>query len=181
MLTADEHLKELRRISTATLTAAKLAAQNEGLTLVNADRLAGLEKLAASVAEAFGKCKKTRCYEDCLVDGDKYNGKRWLFRRSDGDQMLADVQKLVQQACVPRDPTDDERFCRSVTLRPAKPTDRFQWVWWGILNWRCWRVIESGSWAYVYRWRLRIGPIEVRRRETRPFGVMKSIIDSSRP
>ena len=104
-MTADEHLAELKRIATATLKATKIAARNEGLTIVNADRLAGLEKLAVSVAEAFNHCKMTRHYEDCITKDDTYNGKRWLFRRDDGDQMYGDVCHLVpnvfgQQGCM---------------------------------------------------------------------------------
>lgn len=41
---------------------------------------------------------------------------------------------------------------------------RFQWVWWG---WRSWALYALGVWpsnrAPVYRWFVRVGPIELRR------------------
>lgn len=38
---------------------------------------------------------------------------------------------------------------------------RFQFVWWWSLAWGFERM--AGNWAKVYRWRLWLGPLEIRR------------------
>lgn len=51
---------------------------------------------------------------------------------------------------------------------------RFQFVWHlNPLGWRLWWGPWTGSMAYIYRWWLDLGPLQIRRWETRPFAEVK--------
>lgn len=93
-MTAEEHLAELRKIATATLKAANVAARHEGLTLVDANRLANLEALYEAASAAFASATMTRDYKDVIEDGDKYNGKRFLVRRDEGGLVYQSLYAL---------------------------------------------------------------------------------------
>lgn len=93
-MTAEQHLAELKKISTATLKAANIAARNEGLSLVDAARLARLEALHVAVAAAFCDAKMTRSYRDALEDGDEYDGKRYLIDREKGCAIFRELSNL---------------------------------------------------------------------------------------
>lgn len=82
-VTAEEHLEEVRRLATARLKACALAAKHERLSLVDADRLAALERLVTALAEIAPTARMTRDYKDVLAadPSDRYTGKRWLFHR----------------------------------------------------------------------------------------------------
>jgi len=43
--------------------------------------------------------------------------------------------------------------------------DGLQWVWWGLLDWSFTfhRYKESENMYFVYKWLIRIGPLEIRR------------------
>ena len=94
--TAAELVRQLNSISTRVLTAAKRAAKNEGLTLVDAQRLADLEALAVAVRAAVETAAMTRDYGDVLRQrpDDHYSGKRWLIRRDEGRAVYDAVNRI---------------------------------------------------------------------------------------
>jgi len=93
-MSAEHHLAELQKIATATLKAAKLAARNQGLVLVDAARLAQLEALHEAASVAFCGALMTRDYKDVLDDNETYNGKRYLISRDDGDNVFRALSAL---------------------------------------------------------------------------------------
>lgn len=89
---AEQHLAELRKIATATLKAANVAARHEGLVLVDAAKLERLEALYEAVAIAFSGAYMTREYG--LQDGDQYNGKRFVVGRTEAERVYGKLYAL---------------------------------------------------------------------------------------
>ena len=40
---------------------------------------------------------------------------------------------------------------------------RYQVVWWGLRDWGLFIWRPKGNWAKIFRWAIRIGPLEIRR------------------
>jgi hypothetical protein len=100
-MTAEEHLAEVKRLATARLKAAALAAKHERLVLVDGGRLAALEALAAAVKAVAPLAKMTRDYKDVVALGDTYNGKRWLLPRGDMGEVFRLLRQVDESANLP--------------------------------------------------------------------------------
>jgi hypothetical protein len=104
-MSAEEHIARLRKIATATLKAANVAARHEGLTLVDSAKLENLEALYLAASVAFSAAKMTREYRDA----DEYNGKRWLIDRDLGGEVFRKLYALGFKSgpsgCLASEPT----------------------------------------------------------------------------
>lgn len=90
---AEQHLKELKKLATAQLKAAKLAARKQGLALVDAQRLEKLEAIAEALRPCFETAHMTRDYAD-VRDKIGYHGKIWLLDRQHTDRVFRLVNDL---------------------------------------------------------------------------------------
>jgi hypothetical protein len=52
-----------------------------------------------------------------------------------------------------------EWFVKAVTEQARQ----YQLVWWGLRSWRFGIVVPKDSLRLVYRWRIRVGPLEIRK------------------
>ena len=91
MSNAEQLLDEVKRLASARLKAARLAAKHEGLVLVDGRRLEQLESLLKAVESAIKTSQMTRDYKDVIAaypQSEGYNGKRFLVRRNEGRDVM---------------------------------------------------------------------------------------------
>lgn len=99
---AEQRLAELKKLSTAMLKQTKIAARNEGLVLVDSTKFGLLEALCARLKTAMETARMTRDYKDVIEeDGDTYNGKRYLFRRQEFNEVIRFLNALEKNVNLP--------------------------------------------------------------------------------
>lgn len=90
--TAQIHLDKLKKLAAAQIKSCRVAARNEGLVLVDADRLAALERTVAALHIAFKVTTMTRDYADAIERGKTtYQGKQYLIGRQEFEAVFRAV------------------------------------------------------------------------------------------
>ncbi len=98
---AHELLAEVRRLATARLKAAAMAAKHERLSLVDGERLSLLEALVEKLTIAVSNARMTRDYKDALLPDDHYNGKRFLLRRDEFGEVIRFLNAIGKTPSAP--------------------------------------------------------------------------------
>lgn len=106
--TAEMHLRQVAAISTCHLRLARKLAKSAACVVVDGNRLAALEALLTSCADAFGSAKMTCDYKDVQTESEPHDGKRWLLNRAKGLKIFEQLSSLKPrltgpQGCMVRD------------------------------------------------------------------------------